>query len=108
MIIDLMQDTSSAGIRLWSALYLRYFPSEEVINALYEAILDPKHLVRANAFESLLYIYGMEGYASDHMEIYKLIKYDQEEKKDVNVKELYSKAVELMKELFKDKTINAK
>ncbi|MFX0099848.1 MAG: HEAT repeat domain-containing protein [Candidatus Hodarchaeota archaeon] len=105
VIIDLMQDMRSEGIRLWSAHYLRDFPTEQVINALYEAILDPKELVRVNAFESLLCIHGMKGYASDHNKIFKLIMYDQEEKKDINMKEEYSKAVELMKELFKDKRI---
>lgn len=103
VIIDLMKDTRSDGIRLWAAWYLKYFPSDVVVNALYEAVLDPKYAVRSNAFESLRYIYGIKDYNEDCKEIGKLILYDQDQKEDMNVKEMYSKAVELMKKMFKGK-----
>ncbi len=103
VIIDELLTGYSPYNRLEAAMKLRKFPTQEVINALFKGVLDPDYLVRNHSSESLLEIHGFEPEISEHREIFKLICADKENSGGQNLPELYEKAAEMLKKLFKNK-----
>ncbi|NVM02467.1 MAG: HEAT repeat domain-containing protein [Candidatus Helarchaeota archaeon] len=103
VIIDELLTGGSPYDRLEAAMVLRKFPTQEAIIALFKGVLDPDYLVRNHSSESLLAIHGFEPEISKHREIFKLICADEERSGGQNLVELYEKAAEMLKKLFKNK-----
>ena len=92
------------GDKLEAAMMLRHYPTEEVVDALYEGILQEDYLVRYHSAESLLKIHGLVPDISQHDEIFGCIVDDIKGVK--NTKEEFKRAAELMRDLLKDETFD--
>ncbi|MFX0136340.1 MAG: HEAT repeat domain-containing protein [Candidatus Hodarchaeota archaeon] len=103
VIIEELLTGGSPYDRLEAAMILRKFPTQEAIIALFKGVLDPDYLVRNHSSESLLAIHGFNPEISTHREIFKLICADKESSGGQNLNELYEKAAEMLKKLFKKK-----
>ncbi|MFX1450956.1 MAG: HEAT repeat domain-containing protein [Promethearchaeota archaeon] len=103
VIIDELLRGPSPYTRLEAAMVLRKFPTPDVINALFEGIMDPDYLVRYHSSDSLLDIHGFEPEVSNFPDIFKLICSDLKSTEGKNPAEIYEQAAEMLKELFKNK-----
>jgi len=105
VIIDVLKQNPSEYIRLDAARALRYYPTHSVVDALFDAVLDPAYLVRNHACESLLHIHGLQAIISNHREIFKHIIFDYPEEEGADTWEAYGhyrQAVELLRELISE------
>jgi hypothetical protein len=101
-IIDVLKRSVAWMHRLDAARVLREFPTPEVLEALYSALLDPEYLVRNHASESILLIYGLEPTIATHSDIFDHIRFDFDSTDDESVKasmEHYKEAAELIRTL---------
>ncbi|NHJ12890.1 MAG: HEAT repeat domain-containing protein [Candidatus Thorarchaeota archaeon] len=101
-IIRVLKEDPSPYSRLDAAMSLRYYPTKQVIDALFEAILDPDYLVRNHACESILHIHGMRASISEHKEIFSKIIVDMPEEGECDTApadEAYRLASKMMRDL---------
>ena len=103
VIIEELKNNPSHYERLEAAMNLRHFPSQQAVQALYEGVRDKEYLVRYHCSESLLKIYGLVPDIAQHDEVFSYIV--RESKDGQNTEEEYAKAVKLLKEKFKNKTL---
>ena len=119
IILDELDNNPSPYDRLEAAMVLRKFPRQDVVDALYKAVMDPDYLVRNHASESLLAIHGLPADIASYDEIFIYICYDEDyvkragdkldpklKGKDVDI--VHAQAVKMLKDLFKDKKIERK
>lgn len=91
--------------RLWAAMELRYFKTQEVVEALFEAVKDPSYLVRYHACDSLLFLHGFKPHVAEYPEIFDNITTPSDfgsipKEEDFN---RYERAVKQLKDLFERK-----
>ncbi|MHA1299158.1 MAG: HEAT repeat domain-containing protein [Candidatus Helarchaeota archaeon] len=119
VLIDELHNNPSPYDRLEAAMVLKNFPRQDVVDALYKAIMDPDFLVRNHAAESLLAIHGISSKIADYDEIFTYICYDEEFAKEAgdnldpklrgkDYDMVHSQAIKMLKDLFKDKKIVGK
>jgi len=104
-IIHVLKHDYSEYDRLWAAMELRYFKTQEVVEALFDAVKDPSYLVRYHACDSLLFLNGFEPHVAEYPEIFDNIttpfgfgNIPKEEDFD-----RYERAVKQLKDLFERK-----
>jgi hypothetical protein len=74
--------------RMHAARALRRFPTEEVVEALFESLAkDHEYLVRNHASETILFLHGLEPSISSHKEIFKhmIVDFDKEDDGSIEV-----------------------
>ena len=71
VIIDILLNYPSQYVGLDAARALRHYNSPEVIDALYEGVLDREYLVRYHSADSLLVLHGFEPGIADYEEIFR-------------------------------------
>lgn len=101
VLYDELFNNVSPYDRLEVAMNLREFPTKEVVDNLFKAMLDEDYLVRAHAADSLLGIHGFNPEISNHDDIFRYIVSKWKGVK--SSKDDYITAVELLKEKLKDK-----
>lgn len=103
VIIEVLQKAPFWSSRMSAAIMLRQYNLPEVVDALYESMLDPDYLVRNHSSESLLHIHGLQPTISEHKEIFAemIVEFDpKDEESIINARTHYERSVTLLKELI--------
>ncbi|MFW9794595.1 MAG: HEAT repeat domain-containing protein [Candidatus Thorarchaeota archaeon] len=91
-IIDIMKKHVFWTQRMYAARALRRFPTEEVVEALYQTIAkDSDYIVRNHASETILFLHGLEPAISQHKEIFGLMIVDYDKDDDASIQNAFSK-----------------
>jgi HEAT repeat protein len=102
-IIGVMRKHPFWSQRMYAARALRRFPSEEVVEALFETVAkDPDYLVRNHASETILFLHGLKPAISEHTSIFQLmiVEFDKEDGVSIeNALKQYQKCAEMLREL---------
>ncbi|MBN2153962.1 MAG: hypothetical protein JW839_21070 [Candidatus Lokiarchaeota archaeon] len=78
VVIDVLLHAEAWFDKIEAAIVLRKHPRQDVIDALWEGVIDPDYLVRNHSSESLLAIHGLDPRIAGHKEIFSLICVDKE------------------------------
>lgn len=101
-IINVLKNHVFWTSRIDAARALRRFPTEEVVETLYETVAkDPDYLVRNHASETILFLHGLEPDISEHMEIFQLmiVEYDKADESSIeNAFSHYQKCSDMLRE----------
>ncbi|MFW9926080.1 MAG: HEAT repeat domain-containing protein [Candidatus Thorarchaeota archaeon] len=101
-IINVMKNHVFWTSRMDAARALRRFPTEEVVEALYETVAkDPDYLVRNHASETILFLHGLEPVISEHKEIFQLmiVEFDKTDKASIDTAfRSYQKCSEMLRQ----------
>jgi len=102
-IIDVMKKHPFWTQRMSAAIALRRFPTEDVVEALYERVAkDPDYIVRNHASETILFLHGLEPSISMHKEIFKLMITDYDKSDGASTENAfnnYQKCADMLREL---------
>jgi hypothetical protein len=87
-----------------AARVLRRFPSEEVVDALYETLAkDPDYIVRYHASETILFLYGLEPSISLYKEVFKhmIVEFDKDDEASIeNALTHYQTCADMLRDLI--------
>ncbi|MFW9909060.1 MAG: HEAT repeat domain-containing protein [Candidatus Thorarchaeota archaeon] len=100
-ILLVLKKGSHWTFRMYAAILLREYNAPEVIEALYDSMLDPDYLVRNHASESLLSIHGLQPSISSHKEIFKeiIVEFDPKDSASFeSAKQHYRNAANLLRD----------
>lgn len=104
-IIDVLLSGAHWSHKITAAIQLRNFPREDVVEALYEGMLDPDYLVRHHSIESLLSLHGFNPSITEHDGILELLVKNENTSGNRYPGSYHAEAVRLARELFKDRSI---
>ncbi len=110
IIIKVLRYAAFWSSRMSAAIMLREYNLPEVIDALFDAMLDPDYLVRNHSSESLLHIHGLPASISEYKEIFQEIIVDSDSRAQVSTieaKKHYERSVTLLKEVIADRTTSS-
>ncbi len=89
-VIAVLKSSAFWSYRIDAARALRRYPSEQVVQALFEAVAnDPDYLVRNHASETILFLHGMPPRITDHKEIFQHMIVEFEENDEESVKSAF-------------------
>ncbi|MFW9918865.1 MAG: HEAT repeat domain-containing protein [Candidatus Thorarchaeota archaeon] len=103
IIIRTLREAPFWSSRMDAAILLRQYNLPDVVEALYDSMLDPDYLVRNHSSESLLHIHGLEASISQHKEIFAemIVEFDSKNRaSSAEARKHYARSVELLKELI--------
>jgi len=90
--------------RIRAARALRHFPTEEVVEALFESVTnDLDYLVRNHASETILFLHGLQPSISMHKEIFKHMIVESDKDSDMSVEDAlthYKMCADMLHELI--------
>jgi len=103
-IIDVLRSGGFWSYRIDAARALRRFPTEEVVEALFESVAkDSEYLVRNHASETILFLHGLHPQISEHKEIFQhmIVNFDVDDEPSVdNAFKHYQTSSELLRNLI--------
>ncbi|TFF93878.1 HEAT repeat domain-containing protein [Candidatus Thorarchaeota archaeon] len=104
-ILDVLKNSAFWSCRIRAAIALRRFPSEQVVEALFEAVAeDPDYLVRNHSSETILFLHGMIPRIADHKEIFQhmIVEFEKEDKESIeSAFAQYKRSADLLRELIR-------
>lgn len=110
IIIKVLRHAAFWSSRMSAAIMLRQYNFPEVVDALYDAMLDPDYLVRNHSSESLLQIHGLPASISEYKEIFQELIVDSDSRSQASSAEArkhYERSVTLLKEVIANKATSS-
>lgn len=105
-ILDVLKNHPFWSSRMDAALLLRKYSTPEVVDALFDSILDEDYLVRNHSCESILHIHNLPSSISEYKDIFSeiIVDYNAEEESGNESLRHYKNAAELLRKLILNET----